>query len=309
MKTFKRLRQINMLAREKINKHSVFFLQAPYVILFVLFIIVPILVAIGLSFTDFNTIQTPNFVGLRNYVTILSEDSDFMEHALPNTITFSVIVGAGGYILSFFVAWSLAQITRIPRSILAIIMYSPSMTSGIMLTTIWQVVFNNDKVGYLNALLLKWNVIQAPIQFLSSSDYILGIMILVSLWSSMGIGFLAMLAGILNVDKDLYEAAYIDGIKNRWQEIIYITIPQAKPQMMFGMVMAIVNTFQIGSVGVLLTGANPTPGRAGQLIVTHAEEFAFIRYEMGYGAALSVVLLLIIWLASKLCKKILKSDD
>ncbi len=307
--TMKRLKRINLLAQEKVNKHSVFFLQSPYVILFIIFIVAPVLVAIGLSFTDFNTIQTPNFVGLRNYITILSEDSDFMEHALPNTIKFSVIVGVGGYILSFFIAWSLAQITHIPRSILAVIMYSPSMTSGIMLTTIWQVVFNNDKVGYLNALLLKLDIIQSPIQFLSSSNYILGIMILVSLWSSMGIGFLAMLAGILNVDKDLYEAAYIDGIKNRWQEIIYITIPSAKPQMLFGMVMAIVNTFQIGSVGVLLTGANPTPGRAGQLIVTHAEEYAFVRYEMGYAAALSVVLLLLVWFVSKMAKKLFKTDE
>ena len=158
--------------------------------------------------------------------------------------------------------------------------------------------------GYLNALLLKLDVIQSPITWLSDSRYLMMIMIIVSLWSSMGIGFLSMLAGILNVNKELYEAAHIDGVRNRIQEIIYITIPAIKPHMMFGAIMAIVNAFQNGSIGVQLSGANPTPGYAGQLIVTHAEEYAFVRYEMGYSAALSVILLIIVWGVSQLSKKL-----
>ena len=172
------------------NRHSVFWLQLPFVLLFITFIIIPILVAIGLSFTDFNSIEAPNFVGLDNYVTILTDDSTFMEFSLPNTIAFAVIVGAGGYILSFFMAWSLAQITRIPRTVMAVILYSPSMTSGVMLSTVWQVVFAGDKVGYLNAFLLKLDVIQKPILWLSDGTYLLPIMIAVSLWSSMGNVFL-----------------------------------------------------------------------------------------------------------------------
>ncbi len=291
------------------NRHSVFWLQLPFVLLFITFIIIPILVAIGLSFTDFNSIEAPNFVGLDNYVTILTDDSTFMEFSLPNTIAFAVIVGAGGYILSFFMAWSLAQITRIPRTVMAVILYSPSMTSGVMLSTVWQVVFAGDKVGYLNAFLLKLDVIQKPILWLSDGTYLLPIMIAVSLWSSMGIGFLAMLAGILNVDKDLYEAAYIDGVTNRFQEIVYVTIPAVRPQMLFGAIMAIVNTFQNGSIGVLLSGANPTPGYAGQLLVTHAEEHAFVRYEMGYGAAVSVILLILVWVISQIAKKLFADKE
>ena len=187
---------------------------------------------------------------------------------------------------------------------MAIILYLPSMTAGIMLSTVWQVFFAGDKVGYLNALLLKLDVIQSPITWLSDSRYLMMIMIIVSLWSSMGIGFLSMLAGILNVNKELYEAAHIDGVRNRIQEIIYITIPAIKPHMMFGAIMAIVNAFQNGSIGVQLSGANPTPGYAGQLIVTHAEEYAFVRYEMGYSAALSVILLIIVWGVSQLSKKL-----
>ncbi len=286
------------------DRHSVFYMQAPFVILFVIFIIIPVVIAIAISFTDYNSIQAPNFVGLRNYVNILTNDSVFAEYAIPNTIVFSVIVGVGGYFLSFFLAWSLAQIPKGPRTVMAIILYLPSMTTGIMLSTVWQVVFAGDKVGYLNALLLNLDLIQSPITWLSDSKYLMIIMLVVSLWSSMGIGFLSMLAGILNVDRSLYEAAHIDGVKNRIQEIIYVTIPAIKPHMLFGAIMAIVNAFQNGSIGVQLSGANPTPGYAGQLLVTHAEEYAFVRYEMGYSAAISVVLLLVIWGVSQISKKL-----
>ena len=291
------------------NRHSVFYMQLPFVVLFSLFIIIPVIIAIALSFTDFNSIQTPHFVGLQNYVNILTNDNVFTENAIPNTIVYSVIVGVFGYILSFFLAWSLAQIPKGPRTVMAIILYLPSMTSGIMLSTVWQVFFAGDKVGYLNALLLRLDLIQSPIVWLSDSKFLMVIMLVVSLWSSMGIGFLSMLAGILNVNRELYEAAYIDGIRNRLHEILYITIPAIKPHMMFGAIMAIVNAFQNGNIGVQLSGANPTPGYAGQLLVTHAEERAFIRYEMGYSAALSVILLIIVWCVSKISKKLFAEKE
>lgn len=304
-----RSKSLRQRVRKVMDNHSVFWLQLPFASLFILFIIIPIIVAIVISFTNFNSIQIPDFIGLDNYVSILTDDTVFMEHALPNTIKYSIIVGAGGYLLSFFIAWSLAQITYIPRTIMAVILYLPSMTSGIMLSTVWQVIFAGDKVGYLNALLLKLDIIQKPVVWLSDSRYLMLIMIIVSLWSSMGIGFLAMLSGILNVNKDLYEAAYIDGVHNRFQEIIYVTIPAIKPYMTFGAVMSIVSTFQNGGIGVMLSGANPTPEYAGQLLVTHAEEHAFIRYEMGYGAAVSVLILILVWIVSQISKKLLAAKD
>lgn len=291
-------------------RHSVFVLQLPFVVLFALFILVPVLAAVGLSFTDFNSIQIPKFVGMRNYVDLFTKDTIFMKHSLPNTILFSIIVGIGGYILSFFMAWSLAQVTRGWRTVLAVILYSPSLTGSAMMTAVWRVLFSEDKVGYLNAFLLSHDIIQTPIAWLTSPDTLMGVMIVVSLWSSMGIGFLAMMAGILNVNRELYEAAHIDGVTNRWQEIIYVTIPAARPQMLFGAVMAVVNTFQNGSIGVTLAGGvNPTPGYAGQLLVTHIEDFGFLRYEMGYAAAVSVVLLLLIYGISKLAKVLFQDKE
>lgn len=275
--------------RETSNRSAYAFL-APYLVLFATFIIVPMVIAMALSFTNFNTIQFPSFVGFLNYVNLLTRDEIFMQYVLPKTVLYALIVGPGGYILSFILAWALAQLSKTPRTILALIFYSPSMTSGVAMTVLWKIIFSGDQTGYLNSWLMRLGIINEPIIWLLDVRYLLPIVIIVALWSSMGVGFLAMLAGILNADESLYEAAALDGVKNRFQEMWYITIPTMKPQMLFGAVMAIVGTFQNGLIGVQLSGANPTPNYAAQLIVNHIEDYGFIRYEMGYAAAVSVVL-------------------
>ncbi len=293
----------------KTGKKYPFLFLLPYVALFLVFIILPIIVAIGLSFTDFDTLQTPNFVGFTNYINLATQDSIFMQYVLPNTVTYVLIVGPGGYALSFLLAWAIAQLTRVPRTILALILYSPSLTAGTAMAVLWKIIFSGDSSGYLNAILIDLGIINEPIIWFTNVSYLLPIIIIVGLWSSMGVGFLAMLAGIMNADEELYEAGSIDGIKNRFQQMIYITIPTMKPQMLFGAVMAVVNTFNNGAIGVQLTGSNPTPSYAGQLIVNHIDDYGFIRYEMGYAAAVSVVLLLIIMLFSKVAGKLFTEKE
>lgn len=280
-----------------------------YALMFIIFIVVPVIVAILLSFTLFDTIQFPKFIGLKNYVTLLTQDDIFMKYVLPNTIQFAVIVGPGGYILSFMLAWMLAQLPKLPRTVMALILYSPSMTSGVAMSVVWLTFFSGDQNGYLNSLLLNYSIIQEPIQWLQSPEYLMTIMIVVTLWSSMGVGFLAMLAGILEINPEMYEAGSLDGISNRFQEIVYITIPSMRPQMLFGAVMAIVGTFQAGAIGVTLSGSNPTPQYAGQLIVNHIEDYGFLRYEMGYAAAVSVVLLLMVLLFARVANKLFSSNN
>jgi len=280
-----------------------------YALLFFVFIIVPVLAAFLLSFTFFDTIQLPRFIGLRNYITLITQDDTFMKYVLPNTIQFAVIVGPGGYALAFLLAWMLAQLPKIPRTLFALILYSPSMTSGVAMAVVWKTLFSGDQTGYLNSFLMNLGIIQQPLQWLQSPDYLMTIMIIVTLWSSMGIGFLAMLAGILEINPELYEAAALDGMSSRWQEIFYITIPSMKPQMLFGAVMAIVGTFQAGAIGVTLSGSNPTPQYAGQLIVNHIEDYGFLRYEMGYAAAVSVVLLLMVLFFTRLSNRLFASEE
>lgn len=287
---------------------SAYLFLAPYALLFIVFIVLPVLMAIFLSFTFFDTVQPPTFNGLRNYIVLLTQDEIFMRYVLPNTIKFAVIVGPLGYAMAFMLAWMLAQLPSVPRTIFALILYSPSMTTGVAMAVVWTTMFSGDQNGYLNSFLLSNGLIQQPIQFLQSPDYLMNIMIVVTLWASMGVGFLAMLAGILDVNTELYEAGSIDGISNRFQEIIYITIPSMKPQMLFGAVISIVATFQAGAIGVVLSGTNPTPQYAGQLIVNHIEDFGFLRYEMGYAAAVSVVLLLMVLFFSRISNRLFGSD-
>ncbi len=291
------------------SKKTPYLFLLPYLLLFTVFIIIPTGMAVLLSFTNYNAVQTPEFVGLTNYINLLTQDTIFLQYVLPNTLVFSIIVGVGGYILSFVLAWSLSQLSKGPRTVLALILYSPSMTAGVAMSVVWRTVFLGNQSGIANYVLTALGVINEPILWLTNATYIMPIVIIVALWSSMGVGFLAMLAGLLNVSPELYEAGSIDGIKNRFQEVIYITIPSMKPQMLFGAVMAVTNAFQQGAIGVMLTGSNPTPQYAAQLMVNHVEDYGFTRYEMGYAAAVSVALLALIYAFSFVARKLFEEKD
>lgn len=297
--------------KDKWNKRAQnpWFFVAPYATLFILIIALPVLVAMGLSFTAFNTIQAPEFIGLQNYVDIFTGDTVFLQKAVSNTILFSLVVGPLGYMLAFFLAWMLAQVPHRARTIYAVIIYSPSITGAIMMANVWRIVFSGDETGYLNNIMINWFGADSPTQFLQDADYLFIIMILVSLWSSMGLGFLAMLAGVLNIDRSLYEAAAIDGMKNRWQEIFYITIPSMKPQMLFGAVMAIIGTFNSAGLAQALAGGGTPPQYAGWLIVDHANDFGFTRFEMGYASAVTVILLLIVVLFNRIAYRLFGERD
>lgn len=280
----------------------------PYALLFTVFILAPVVMAAILSFTNFNAIEFPGFVGFLNYINLITSDDVFMKHVLPNTVKYALIVGVGGYILAFLLAWGLANLPRRLRTVFALILYSPSMTTGVAMAVLWKIMFTGDQTGYINSWLMSIGAIDEPVSWLTSDASLLPIVIIIGLWSSMGVGFLSILAGLLNVDESLYEAAAIDGVRNRFQEMIYVTIPSMKPQMLFAAVMQIVGAFQNGTISTLLAG-NPTPGYSAQLIVNHIEDYGFIRYEMGYAAAVSVVLLLIVQIFSKLSDRLFGEHD
>ncbi|UUZ90550.1 sugar ABC transporter permease [Paenibacillus sp. P25] len=274
---------------------------APFMLCFIAFILIPVLAAVGLSFTYFNAIEPPRFIGWTNFQNLISQDLTFLKYAPPNTFKFAVIVGPGGYIAAFLLAWLITQLPAATRKWFALAMYTPSLTMGIAMSIVWSPLLTGDRIGYLNSILLEIGFIDEPKLWVTDKAYLMNSMIVVTLWSSMGVGFLAMLAGILNVNQELYEAGRIDGMKSRLQEIWYITVPSMKPQMLFGAVMAIVSTFKAGAIGVELSGQNPTPQYAGHLIINHIDDYGFIRFEMGYAAAISVFLLLLMYLSNKLC--------
>lgn len=282
---------------------------APFMLLFIIFILIPVICGILLSFTDFNAMEFPNWVGWLNYQNLLSQDTVFLQHVLPNTFKFALFVGPLGYVCAFLLAAAIAQLPRLPRTGFALAMYAPSLTAGIAMVVVWQVMFTGDRTGYINSFLLQWGFIQQPIFFVLDPKWLLPVMILVSIWASMGIGFLAILAGILNVDKQLHEAGRIDGIANKLQELWYITIPSMKPQLLFAAIMSIVHTLKTGGIGTQLSGANPTPNYAGQLMINHIDDYAFIRFELGYASAISVVLLLLMFMLSRVFTSLFGSKE
>ncbi|HRY78465.1 MAG TPA: sugar ABC transporter permease [Candidatus Izemoplasmatales bacterium] len=290
--------------RKPVRFNTSYWFVLPYFVIFFTFVVTLIVISVLLSFTYYDSINFPTWVGFDNYVALFTADTDFMQYAVPTTIKYALIIGPGGYAISFFMAWVLSQITHKIRTVLAIILYSPSLTSGILMSVIWKVLFSGDSRGYLNYYLLQLGFINEPVQWLQNGSFIFGIMIFVGIWSSMSVGFLAMLSGILNINKELYEAAYVDGMKSRWQEIFYITIPSMKPQMLFGAVMAIVGTFNASGMAAALSGSVPPPEYAGWLIVDHMSDFAFAKYEMGYASAISVVLLLLVMFFNRVATKL-----
>ncbi|WP_256975914.1 carbohydrate ABC transporter permease [Paenibacillus sp. MY03] len=278
---------------------------APFFILFAIFIIAPTLTSIGLSFTYYNILEPARFTGWSNFKMLFVDDDIFIT-ALVNTLYFALVTGPIGYILAFFFAWLIHQIPKRLRPYYTTVFYVPSLTSGVAMSVVWLVLFANDSYGYLNTFLMNYGLIDEPVQWLADVKLIMPVIIVISLWMSFGTSFLAFLAGFETINTELYEAGKIDGIRSRFQELWWITIPSMKPQMLFGAVLAVVGAFKVGEISSAVAGF-PSPLYAGHTIVLHLHDYAVLRYEMGYAAAISVVLFVLIYVLGKLCFRIFAS--
>lgn len=281
-----------------------YILIAPFMIAFIVFIVIPVLSAILLSFTDFNMLQFPNWVGFDNYRRLFLSDSVFLI-AAKNTLLLALITGPLSYILCFFFAWLVNELPTKLCAIMTVILYAPSISGQTY--TIWAWILSGDRYGLLNGLLMKAGFIDEPIQWLTNTSYMLGATIVVQLWLSLGTSFLAHIAGLKNVDTTLYEAAAIDGVKNRLQEVIYITLPSMKPQLLFAAVQQIISAFSVGAVQMTLTG-NPSTEYATHTIIAHISDHSGARFEMGYSCAMSTLLLVVMLGVNRIINKVLKSD-
>ena len=274
---------------------------APYMILFTLFTVVPVVLSIFISFTDFNMLEWPNFVFLDNYITLFFDDDIFLI-AVKNTFFFAVIVGPASYLMSYMVAWFINELPPKIRAVVTLIFYAPSISGQVFL--IWGTLFSSDSYGWVNATLLKLGLIDKEILFFQDEKYVMPLCIIVSLWTSLGTSFLAFIAGLQGVDRSLYEAGAVDGVKNRWQELWYITLPSMKPQLMFGAVMSITGSFGFGGIVTALAGF-PSVNYCAHTIMHHLEDYGGQRYEIGYSSTIAVILFAIMMGANMLVKKIL----
>jgi len=276
-------------------------LMAPYFILFFTFTILPVLTAIVLSFTTFNMLQPPQFVGWENYFRLFLENEGFIL-ALQNTLIFAVVTGPISYLLCFTFAWVINELHPKLRAFMTVIFYAPSIAGNVL---IWQFILSGDQYGMVNGFLLRWNITDAAINFFRDPTYILPLLLLVQVWLSLGVGFLAFIAGLQTVDKSLYEAGAVDGINNRWQELWFITLPSMRPQLMFGAVIQITTSFGVADISVMLAGL-PSVNYAGETIGTQMMDFGWIRFEMGFASAIATILFLMMVGTNKAVQRMLK---
>ncbi|WP_244860384.1 carbohydrate ABC transporter permease [Thermobacillus xylanilyticus] len=272
----------------KLHKHS-YLLMAPYMLLFFTFTVLPVLMSLLISFTYFNMLEFPRFIGWQNYARLFLEDEVFLI-AVKNTLLFAAITGPVSYMACFIFAWIINELGPKLRAFMTLVFYAPSISGNVYF--IWQMIFSGDRYGIANGFLIKMGIILEPILWLKTEKYILAIIILVQLWLSLGTGFLAFIAGLQTVDKTLYEAGAVDGVKNRWQELWYITLPSMRPQLMFGAVIQLTTSLAVADVSINLAGF-PSVNYAAETIVTHLIDFGTIRFEMGFASAIATVLFIL----------------
>ena len=279
-----------------------YLLIAPFVILFFLFTVLPVLTAITLSFTNFNMLEMPRFIGWDNYLRLFLRDDVFII-ALQNTIIFAVVTGPLSYFLCFTIAWVINELNPKIRAFMTLVFYAPSISGNVFL--IWLFIFSGDRHGMVNSFLLRWRFTTEAINFFRDENYILPILLIVQLWMSLGTGFLAFIAGLQTVDRTLYEAGAVDGIRNRWQELWSITLPSMRPQLMFGAVIQITTSFAVADISIQLAGM-PSVNYAGATVLTHLQDFGSIRFEMGYASAIATLLFAVMVLSNKAVQRLLR---
>lgn len=281
---------------------KLYLMMFPYMLLFFTFTILPVVMSFLLSFTDFNLLEfPPNWRGLQNYFDLFLEDSIFII-AIKNTLIIAVIVGPGGYLLSFVFAWLINELPGILRAVVTFVFYAPALTGAV---SIWALIFSSDYYGWANSILINLNLIREPITWLKDTKYILPIVIVVQLWCSLGVNFLTLIAGLKGVSRELYEAGAIDGIRNRWQELWYITLPCIKEQLLFSAVIQISNTLGVGAITTALCGF-PSVQYAGHTIVNHLTDYTSVRYELGYASAIATLLFLAAIGLNSLIRKLIR---
>ena len=289
------------IKKAKTSKMCYAFL-APYAILFTLFFIAPVIISVFFSFTYYNVLEAPRFIGLDNYINLILQDDIFLI-GIKNTLMIAIITGPLGYIMSFLFAWLINELPRWVRSVAVIVFYAPSIAGNCYV--IFSVFFRGDAYGYVNSILMELGIIDTPILWFINPTYMLPICMIVILWMSLGQGFLSFVAGLQGVDRSMYEAGYMDGIKNRWQELWFITLPSMKPMLMFGAIMAITQAFNVCDVTMQLCGY-PSTDYAARTIVTHLVDYGSTRFEMGYACAIATILFLMMYLCHKAIQSLLR---
>jgi multiple sugar transport system permease protein len=285
------------LWKEVLRSRTTYYFMIPFSVVFFLFTLMPVLTAIYYSFTHFNVFQPPVFIGWENYRKLLFEDKIFLI-AFKNTFVFAMVTGPLSYFLCLMVAWLVNELTPKLRSLMTLLFYAPALAGGISLS-IWQYLLSSDQYGLVNSFLISLGVITVPIQWFVNTSTMKASIIVIVLWMSLSVSFLSFIAGFQNVDRSLYESGAVDGIKNRFQELWFITLPSIRGQLLFSAVISITASFGIGDIVTILCGF-PSSRYEAHTIINHLQDYGGIRFDMGYACAIATLLFVIMISLNKL---------
>lgn len=279
-----------------------YFFLLPFFLLFFTFVILPVVISIWYSFTYYNILSTPKFIGFKNYLDLFIHDDVFMI-AVKNTFVFAVITGPVGYLASLMFAWFINELPGKVRAVMVTIFYAPSISGAVYL--IWTILFSGDSYGYINSVLISLGFINDPIQWLADTRYMASIVILVTIWMSLGAGFLSFVAGFQGLDSSLVEAGMIDGISNRWQgAVVHHSALHAAPDD--------VRRGHVHYLRVYHRRSNHRLVRVSQYGLCRpydSQSSAGLRngrYEMGYASAIATVLFLAMLVTNQLIQLLLR---
>lgn len=265
-----------------LNKYEGFLFILPWVLGFIIFGLIPILEALYIGFTDWNSLTSPHFVGFKNYIDLFKDDNFI--NAIKITVKFAVVSVPLGILTSMVLAALLNNPIK-GISFFRTALYIPAVVSGVSVALLWRWILDKD-FGLLNMILSKIGI-NGP-GWLSDPNWVLPSYILIAIWGAGG-GVLTYLAGLQDIPRTLYEAAEIDGA-GWFKSFIHITVPMLSPVIFYNLIMGIIGGFRKFNDAYIIGGA----GNQGRFYMVYLYENAFNFFKMGYATAMAWVLFIII---------------
>lgn len=272
--------------KKKFRNIDLIFFLGPYMAVFFIFTILPVIVAYILAFTQFDSLQMPVWVGLQNYERLFLEEQYF-GIALQNSFILASLSGPLNYFVAFIFAWILNEVPPKPRTVLTLLFYIPSMVGGFQF--LLDLLLSQDKYGWINGWLIQLGFIDEPLQFAKMTDIMIPLAVIIMLWNALGQQFLIFISSLQGVDKSLYEAGAVDGISNRWQELYYITLPAIKGQLALNAILTITSAVAIVAPAYF---GNPTQDYRLYTLQMMVNDYTS-RLELGYVTAMSSIMFVI----------------
>lgn len=279
---------------------------APALILFTIFVAVPVGASLFFSFTKYNVIQSPKWVGLNNYRNLILYDPRFWK-AVRNTVVYVVGVVPFSISLSLLLAVAIDQKIRL-KNLYKTLFFMPAVTSVVALSVVWKWLFAGEKYGLINHFLLKLGL--QPIDWLLSPTWTLPAIMIMSIWAGLGYNMILFLAGLQAIPNSLYEAADADGA-GAMSKFWHITLPLLRPTMTYAVIMSTIASFQVFEQVYIMAGST-SAGVGGVLdcaltIVAYLYDSGFQRFMMGYASAIAYLLFAAVFFMTLLNIKVIKS--